>query len=403
MSNAPAPPPHTPINFVRGGASMAWSAECVKALAEAGYHPDDFGDYNHVARRNKAARRACDAADGRPVNPPYGSQRGDVTPPPTPTPHQRFLAGCESGHITQHATQSSSSDRSNSCGNVVDGWNPSAAPCMPHHGSAREEGTMHCEITRQEEQQPRWPPHNLTRGQPYPQDALEEHRRERINTALDHHRENTLPTSSSQTSGAGAQGAQPTPAQAGFFGEDVDPGAGPATAPKDATTIHGDTAAECIEQFTQQAEAAMKAEMADPATIAQNQAAAKAAPSLTQRANERQADYDRTSRQQGAATRRLDSAQQRLDAIRNDPNATRDQRRQALRERNTAIRQQEAAVQRNTNARAARDTARSEARSAQTAHCRVEQGQRIRDGQARNNPRCPGENPNLPEHQHWSS
>ncbi|PRQ03998.1 hypothetical protein ENSA5_11810 [Enhygromyxa salina] len=131
------PAPHTPINFVKGGASLFFSARCVQLLAKAGYLPDDFGTYAQVQKRNKSAKdkvqtwqdaRAQALEDGVPPDQvddhlrrqhaeerdrriEAGASEADVDrqmqadgQPVPPSQHERFLAECQSG-----AAKSSSS------------------------------------------------------------------------------------------------------------------------------------------------------------------------------------------------------------------------------------------------------------------------------------------------------
>lgn len=402
------PAPHTPINFTRGGASMAWSADCVRLIAEAGFHPDDFGSHSHVQERCRQARQKVAAHDrfeanarGEALEPPYGQGPGEphAERPPAPTDHERFLAGSEAGHMTQCATQTR--DRDDPCANVVDGWNTAAAPCMPHHGSASQEGTMHCEVTRMEDRQaqangrrPNDPYPTRAGGAPDP-DNIETHERERIDAALQHHRDNTLPQGSAQDSGPGANASAQTPAEAGFFGG-ADPGAAPASADPDAKVIDGQSAGECIESFKNAATEAMKSEMASSDSVAANADAGASAAARRDEADEALGERNSERTRQGWATRRIHD---QLDANINSglPPA---ERRESLRRLRDLRDARDASRDRTSRLSEVADARDASARAAERARCRAEQGARIAAEEARNTPRVPNSNPNLPENEH---
>lgn len=259
----PTPAPHTPIMFTRGGASMAWSAACVKALMDCGYHPDDFGDYDHVQKRCRTARRKVEKQqiyDDAPQPKPPPSP-----PNPGPTPHEYFLAESQSGHLTQDATQRSAGARGGSaCDNHVDGYDGSAAPCMPHHGSAQTFGTQHNVVSVMESEQPYAvdPPPAMDGTAKYPPDQLDSDTRDRTKAALDHRLDARNP------------GAQPTSdpyaaaGQPGYFGNEspesvADPAAvdkgtviSPASDPDGRSP--SEVASECIDAFRKEAELAAK-------------------------------------------------------------------------------------------------------------------------------------------------
>lgn len=406
------PAPHTPINFVKGGANMAWSAACVRLIAEAGFHPDDFGSHSYVQARCRQARQKVAEYDryeahgrGEQLEPPYGRGPNEPheTAPPKPTPHERFLAGSQAGHLTQAATQTR--DRNDPCANVVDGWDTSLAPCMPHHGSASQEGTMHCEITRLEDQQARR--NGRKPNDPYPSratgatgdDTIEAHERERIDAALKHHRDNTLPQGTAQDKGSGASTSTQTPAQAGYFGGE-DPGAAPATADPKAKVIDGQSAGECIENFKNAATEAMKAEMSNDDAIARNAAAAADADTLRERADEALAERNSERSRQGWATRRLEA--QLHENINSGLPAA--ERREALRRLRDLRNARDASRDRTNRLSEVYEERDAAARRAERARCREMQGRRLAGkpdaGAPRQQPRVPRENPNLPENAH---
>ncbi len=155
-SPAPTPVAHTPMVFLKAGGAATWSAECVKALADCGLSPDDFGSYNSVVARSRAAQHRLlqDRYSRRPGAPPPG--------PPTPPvdDHDRFLAQSQSGHLAQNAL--CQRERGNACENAQPSptspqqhpgaycYSDQHAPCGPHPGEATSRGTTHWGVSGNE-------------------------------------------------------------------------------------------------------------------------------------------------------------------------------------------------------------------------------------------------------------
>lgn len=430
MSSAPTPAPHTPILFARGGASMAWSAECVKALAECGYHPDDFGDYEHVRKRCRNAKNLVGRQNEydqapQPKPPPNA-------PNPGPTMHDRFLAESQSGHLTQDATQVRAGSRGagNPCDNLVDGYDSAAAPCMPQHGNAQTFGTQHNRASVMESEQPyagSSPPRENT---PYPPGQLERDTQERTR-AIVRHRCDPANNGPQPQTPAVAYGAANTP---GYFGPN-DPRNAPASASANATVISpssspegrspADVAAECIDNFRKNAEAAAKKpwlpappgqteEQAFNAHIARLEAQRNAATAASASANAQGADQARA--QLADRQRELENLTRRGDTPGSDGEMRNGELRRAQDARNTAIRtgaRQETIDRNNARVQRAydeRERLRGEidtledrisgadraAERARGIDCEIAQARRIYNGQpSPEGPRVPPVNPFL--------
>ena len=128
---AATPAPHVPVSFLLKGAGALFSDACKAALIAAGYDPEAFGSYDHVKSKIDEAKAAVDAG--------------------TANASQRFLAGCQSGHLVPNSTYQST--RNNPCTNVGNPplmYDCQLAPCMPHFGGASDYGTEHYLVTRME-------------------------------------------------------------------------------------------------------------------------------------------------------------------------------------------------------------------------------------------------------------
>jgi len=135
MPVAPTPAPHTPVLFVLAGGMGFFNAACVKALAKAGYKPDDFGTHEEVQAKIKEAKAARTKYEDD------ARSKGAPLDPHQPDPHTAMLARCQSGHLTQDALfhAPGAANRGNACANnqppesQADSrlYVSSQAPCMP--------------------------------------------------------------------------------------------------------------------------------------------------------------------------------------------------------------------------------------------------------------------------------
>ncbi len=136
-----APLGQTPGPWVLAGGAGVFSAACVKALAEAGLEPDDFGSYEHTRDKIRAAkRRVLEAKIAR-----KNGQPAEVSA------HDQLLAQSDTGHLQQNALFQRK--RGDACQNERAGsGNPGApcydfggAPCGPHPSGTgkKKAGTTH--------------------------------------------------------------------------------------------------------------------------------------------------------------------------------------------------------------------------------------------------------------------
>ena len=306
------PAPHTPMAFLKGGAAGMFSAACVKALARAGYDPEDFGSYDYVADRIKQARLKTDLYNAarygetlgfRPDKPrgrreaagkslvEWRAENGNAKRP-APTPRDKHLAGSQSGHLTMNSAYQR--DRGNPCTSVVDGFEENHAPCMPHHGATSTANSEHHWVYTQEcnasgcqarpaETAPGsgWSGvKDPTVGQAppaaastYPADEIDADESARIQDMPRLQEENLAPEgghprpgTQKTEAGAGPEGPQPGDAEAAAEAGDVDPGAGDTDVPAWQKEITGETAADCIDNFRKAAFSAMKQHCADNAS-----------------------------------------------------------------------------------------------------------------------------------------
>ncbi len=286
------PAPHTPIQFLQGGAGAMFSAACVAALVNAGYDPNDFGSYDYVDDRISKARdrvnlhndhrygvpstlppKQRDARQAaldkwRAANPPPAR-------PPAPSPHDRTLAGCQSGHLVMNSSYQR--ERENPCTSVVDGFEDNLAPCMPHEGRTSVAGTEHHWVYHNEIAQPRarglTPEPQFPAGctdpgtgqappvPPHRYDAAaidaDEEARIRNNPRLNSEGAATPMSGSPVGSGSGAAPAAPAAAGAAASASAPTASASSST-PLWQQEITGNTAADCVNNFRKAAMSAMK-------------------------------------------------------------------------------------------------------------------------------------------------
>jgi hypothetical protein len=107
----------TPGPWLLAGGAGIFSADCVKALARAGFEPGDFGSYNRVKQRIRQAKR-------RVRNAKPGAKPGE---PGAPSAHDKLLAQSTNGHLQQNALFQRK--RGNACQNEKPGDGGPGAPC----------------------------------------------------------------------------------------------------------------------------------------------------------------------------------------------------------------------------------------------------------------------------------
>jgi hypothetical protein len=415
------PAPHTPINLVKGGNSLFFSAECVALLARAGYSPDDFGTHEQVLKRCSDAREKCNLHDAQVAARNRAKADGvpedqlPVVTAPAPSAHERFLASSQSSHLAQdacfHASQDSNGNpgRDNPCANdgYVDGYETRLYPCMPHQGAADEPGGQHHLVSVMENEQPVGPPANLKRGADYPRDQMDQHCHDRAQAAVDWRDQTAAQTGLAQPSGDDNVPPTVTEASQAAYFEGTDP--------KNAGEIRGDpkmltgqTAAECIESFRKAGEAEMKAKCARE--VSENQkaangphgtddaAGAKWREDLAERASDDRAAADaakkeRTSARQSASQLR-NSMHQRAREYRDNPTPENRARLNAKMNEYLTAQQRSADADRRYQALEERASESGAASSAACrAQCRYEQGRRLSSsGGGSDSRRVPGYN-----------
>lgn len=131
----------TPGPWLLAGGAGIFSADCVKALARAGFEPGDFGSYNHVKQRIREAKRRV--RDAKP-----GAKPGQ---PGAPSAHDRLLAQSTNGHLQQNALFQRK--RGDNCQNEKPGPGGPGAPCydlglapcapLPKGSERAHRGTSH--------------------------------------------------------------------------------------------------------------------------------------------------------------------------------------------------------------------------------------------------------------------
>ncbi|HJL19802.1 MAG TPA: hypothetical protein RMH99_29330 [Sandaracinaceae bacterium LLY-WYZ-13_1] len=413
------PAPHTPINMVKGGNSLFFSAKCVALLAQCGYSPDDFGTYDQVQKRCATARDKCELYDAQVrarqqaiAGGASESEAPEVTAP-EPSDHERFLADCQSGHLAQDASMRNSRDdddnpgRGNPCANDgrVDGYETRLAPCMPHQGAADEPGTQHHLVSVMENDQP-VAHEGLRRNGDYPRQNLDDDCHARTEAALQWRRENAGSWNLAADNGSPNDPPQITDASAAAYFEGTDPkeGAELQGTPKELT---GETAADCIESFREAGEAEMKAKC--QRDLEKNQATANGGPDRTDEEGrayreelaQRAADdaeaeaeaHDELVSARRSAGQRHRRMREAYEAYAANPSPENEQR---LQDKTNAYWQSQARV---SEAQRAHTQAADQASDSRRAHnraryaqCRYEQGQRLTQGQGSDNPRVPGYN-----------
>ncbi|MDY7231159.1 hypothetical protein [Hyalangium rubrum] len=284
MSDAPTPAPHTPANYLEGGGSTFFSRHCQQLLINAKLNPDWFGSYSHVDRLCGNAREKCQRWDSATQPERDSGTASDGSPLHRPTPGDRYLASCQSGHMVRDSNFRETgrstdglnrSARGDPCRNLVDGYISHEAPAVPQQGRAanpRHEHGRHTGLENSNTADRRQ--HNYENGRP------EEHYRQRDRHAdedsrtssyvSDHQKKwrgaereaRNQPPGAGASSGAGAGGSA---ASAGGPGGAAGSGLGNVSSPTCAPgeVVDGNTAAKCINNWRKKAEEQMKRDVAD--------------------------------------------------------------------------------------------------------------------------------------------
>jgi hypothetical protein len=237
-----------------------FSAECIALLAKAGYDPNAFGSYDHCAKQIRSAKESVAKYD-------EAVKAGNPNNVPEPSPQEKHMATCQSGHLTQNAVYQD--DRGNPCSNVdsAPGHADNQFPCMPQAGHAMQPGGEHQLATLHEQASAAGPEGNRKPGDPYPAGQIEGHSDDRgrkvANDADLAQRNNRQPTAAA----GGAEGASAgAAAQSGGTAADASgPAAGQPSQPNEPWNepLTGKTAGDCINSFRKAGEAAMRQKCKD--------------------------------------------------------------------------------------------------------------------------------------------
>jgi hypothetical protein len=247
-----SPPVQTPIVVVKAGGGATFSAECVAALLQAGYDPDWFGSYDHVYGKIKQAQARVADHDA-------WEKRGKTDPQPKEPlkPGDRYLANCQSGHISQDATHRAKGGRNNPCANYQYGYDTDKAPCMPQTaGPWDPPGSEHNVASRHEVACALRPPGP---NKPYDPAQREEDEKKRLDLVVNDRRPpereplTAKPSSTAATSipaGGGAASSSGAP----------DPKGTESSSPQEQKK-QAEKAVECINEFKKAAMAAMRSQV----------------------------------------------------------------------------------------------------------------------------------------------
>ncbi len=230
-----------------------FSAQCVAALLEAGYKPEWFGSYNHVSKQIQAAKKKCAAYD-------EAVKKGRKKLPPKPSADDRYLAECQSGHLSQNACFQEPGARGDPCKNTVDGHHDAQYPCMPQAGHAMQKGGEHNKATLDEQKSAgaQGKP-----GDPYPSGQLSKDSDKRGKAVADDKKlavKNDRKAIKREGGRKGSRGAGAS-SRAGKAGAASGASGGSAAKPNQPWNkeLTGKTAGDCINSFRKAGEAAMKA------------------------------------------------------------------------------------------------------------------------------------------------
>jgi len=259
MGSAPTPPAQTPVNFLKGGAADNFSAACKAALLKAGYDPAWFGSYNHVAKQIKAAKDQCASYDN-------AVKKGRKPKVPRPTKADRYLASCQSGHLTQNAVFQEEGGRGDPCSNLpsAPGHSTDDFPCMPQAGHATMDGGEHQRATLHEQDSA------ATQGDPGDPYKGKQIAKDSDERAKDIAHDKELAKANKREAVTKKGGAEGASAGGGAkYGKSVSSASGAsgksASKPNEPWNkpITGKTAGDCINNFRKAGEAAMRAKCRD--------------------------------------------------------------------------------------------------------------------------------------------
>ena len=330
-----------------------FSAECNAALLKAGYDPAWFGSYNHVAKQIKKAKEKVAKYDAE-------VKKGKKGRPPKLTKADKYLATCQSGHLTQNAVFQESGKRGDPCANLdsAPGHSTDDYPCMPQAGHATKEGGEHQRATLHEmdsagaQGEP---------GEKYEGEQVDKDSDERTKLIADdktHAKKNGREDVSKEvakegaSAGGGAKSGKSVSAASGASGRS-------ASKPNEPwnKTLKGNTAGECINAFRKAGEAAMRAKCRDE--VEKNTAIANGPTAKNEKEGQDYRD-------------KLDDKAAKAKKAANTPPKTKKKKREAA-------------------------NAQREATRARNAHCLAKQGRKLRrdgiegpfDGQVPSNANTP--------------
>ena len=264
MPTPPIVPDQTPVQFLMGGAAAQFSADCLKALAEAGINPASLGSYTYVSKVNAAARKYVKWQKGGKKGPapelPEGIEPKDC----------KYLATCQSGHLVQNGVYQESGELGNPCNNVALGHSTGDYPCMPQAGHANQDGGEHAYVSRHEEDSAA---EAGKPGEKYPGKKIESDADDRTDFADDKKmaaRNGRKPTKARKGKQGAAAGADATAGGRAGAASGVKGRKGKKPNEPWKGTLDGETAQDCINAFRKAGEAAMRAKCADPDEIKKN-------------------------------------------------------------------------------------------------------------------------------------
>jgi hypothetical protein len=266
-----------PVNFLRGGAADMFSEQCKALLAKAGYDPKWFGSYSHTGKQIKAAKDKVKKYDD-------AVKKGRKRLPPKPSDADRYLAECQSGHLTQNAVFQEPGGRGDPCNNLdsAPGHSTNDFPCMPQAGHASQPGGEHQRATLHEKDSAG------AQGEPgddYPGDQIAKDSDDRAKQIADDKKlakknDRSAITKKGAEEGASAGGSARSGGNASAAG-----GASgrSATKPNEPWNkpLTGKTAGDCINAFRKAGEAAMRAKCRDD--VEKNAAVANGGPGKTEK------------------------------------------------------------------------------------------------------------------------
>jgi hypothetical protein len=152
VAKPPIPLDQTPVVFTLAGSGEMMSEECKKIVEKAGYPADCFGSYDDVKGKIDEAKANVKKYEDE------QTKKGEPIDPTKPSARDRFLANCQSGHLSQNAIFQQPGQRGNSCANISPGgagYHTRLAPCMPMPGPSGAPGTPHTLVTAEENENTR--------------------------------------------------------------------------------------------------------------------------------------------------------------------------------------------------------------------------------------------------------